>query len=121
MGRRARRRRAEGAGPPDLPAAPESTYALGGDDALVLRGVLSPATRREYGDVGAGVREDAWHRRVEFLFERLAVRWEVAGVAYAGPKQLLERFRAASGDERSAIRDALRRHAAEHFPELDPP
>jgi hypothetical protein len=67
------------------------------------------------------VREDAWHRRVEFLFERLAVRWEVAGVAYAGPSELLARFRAASADERAAIRDALRRHAAEHFPELDPP
>jgi hypothetical protein len=121
MGRRARRRRAEGAGPPELPTAPESSYELGGDDVLVLRGVLSPATRREYAELGARVREDAWHRRVEYLFERLAVRWEVAGVTYAGSRELLGRFRAASVDERAAIRDALRGHAAEHFPELDPP
>jgi hypothetical protein len=121
MGRRARRRRAEGAGPPDLPSAPEDVHRLGGDDVLVLRGVLSPATRREYSELGARVREDTWHRRVEFLFERLAVRWEVAGVTYEGSRELLGRFRAASAEDRAAIRDALRRHAAEHFPELDPP
>jgi hypothetical protein len=121
MGRRARRRRAEGAGPPDLPSTPESVYALGVDDLLVLRGVLSPATRRAYAELGARVREDAWHRRVEFLFERLAVRWEVAGVAYAGPNDLLGRFRAASADERAEIRDVLRRHVAAHFPEVEAP
>ena len=49
---------------------------------LVLRGALTPATRLQYAD-GRGrqllSREDAWQRAVEFLFERLAVRWEIAG------------------------------------------
>ena len=48
---------------------------------------MTPATRREYAAVGGGrrcSREDAWQRAVEFLFERLAVRWEVAGVPVEG-------------------------------------
>ena len=63
--------------------------------------------------------EDAWQRAVEFLFERLAVRWEIAGaVPIERQKELLARFRFASPDERAWIRDVLREHLAEHFPEL---
>ena len=46
-------------------------------------------------------REDAWQRAVEFLFERLAVRWEIAGVPIEKQKELLQRFRFASQDERT--------------------
>ncbi len=123
MGRRSRRRQAAGADPPPgLGPAPEDAYPDAEGNVLVLRAVLSPATRQEYAALGAGaVREDAWHRRVEFLFERLAVRWELAGVPLEAQSLLLARFRAASPAVRAAVRAALRAHLAEHFPELDAP
>jgi hypothetical protein len=91
---------------------------------LVLRGALSPATRREYANVRAGGlnREDAWQRSVEFLFERLAVRWEIAGTEpLERQKELLARFRFATGDERAWIRGVLRDHLAAHFPDMEAP
>jgi hypothetical protein len=119
MGRRSRRRGS------DALAAPESVYTSPGGDVLVLRGAMSPATRREYAAAAAGSplsREDAWQRAVEFLFERLAVRWAVAGTEpITRQKELLARFRFASADERRWIRDLLREHLAEHFPDLSPP
>lgn len=104
--------------------APGSTYADPDGNELVLRGGLSPASRVAYGQIGAapGVsREDAWQRAVEFLFERLALRWTISGVACEDQRELLARFRAASQAERTWIRDSLRRHCAEHFPELEAP
>ena len=38
-----------------------------------------------------------------------------------GPAALLARFRAATREERAAVRDALRVHLPEHFPELEAP
>jgi hypothetical protein len=99
--------------------APTSVYDAGG--ALELRGSMTPATRREYAELPARTREDAWQRAVEFLFERLAVSWSPGGVEYAKQKDLLARFRMASPDERAAVRAALREHVAEHFPELEAP
>jgi hypothetical protein len=119
MGRRSRRRGA------DALAAPESEYRSPGGDVLVLRGALTPATRREYAATAGGSplsREDAWQRAVEFLFERLAVRWEIAGAEpITRQKELLGRFRFASQAERQWIRDVLREHVTEHFPDLSPP
>ena len=100
--------------------APDVEYRAG-DDALVLRGALTPKTRTAYQEIG-GVREDAWQRRVEFLFERLAVRWELAGTEpLERQKELLGRYRFASADERRWIRDVLREHLAEWFPDLAAP
>jgi hypothetical protein len=86
---------------------------------------MTPGTRREYAAALTGSplsREDAWHRGVEFLFERLAVRWEIAGTdPITRQKELLARFRFASQTERQWIRDVLREHLAEHFPELAAP
>jgi hypothetical protein len=105
--------------------APESEYASPGGDKLVLRGSMTAGTRREYAETMGGSplsREDAWHRAVEFLFERLAVRWEIAGTEpITRQKDLLTRFRVASQAERSWIRDVLRQHIAENFPELQTP
>jgi hypothetical protein len=100
-----------------------SEYADGAGGVLALRGVLTPKTRRDYAALraGSGVREDAWQRAVEFLFERLAVRWAPGGVPYEGQRELLMRFRAAAPEERAWIRDRLREHLAEHFPELPAP
>ena len=92
---------------------------------LVLRGSMTPATRLQYAEVVSGnilSREDAWHRAVEFLFERLVVRWEIAGTPpIAKQKELLARYRFASQDERVWIRGVLREHLAEHFPEMQAP
>ena len=104
--------------------APTSEYRDDEGNLLALRGSMSPATRRAYADtLGGNVlsQEDAWHRAVEFLFERLAVRWEVAGLPIERQRDLLARFRFASQDERAWIRDVLRRHLAEHFPDLQAP
>ncbi len=90
---------------------------------LVLRGSLTPGARREYAATLAGglEQEDAWQRATELLFERLAVSWTIAGVETSRQKELLGRYRMASGDERQFVRDSLRRHVAEHFPELESP
>jgi hypothetical protein len=119
MGRRSRRRGAQ-----DALAASESTYRSPSGDLLVLRGAMTPATRREYAATAAGSplsREDAWQRAVEFLFERLAVRWEISGVPTEGQKALLMRYRVATEDERRFVRDSLREHLAEHFPDIEAP
>jgi hypothetical protein len=120
MGRRSRRR-----GAADALSAPESEYRSPSGDVLVLRGAMTPATRREYAAAAGGSplsREDAWQRAVEFLFERLAVRWEIAGTEpITKQKELLGRYRFASDDERRWIRDVLREHVAEHFPDLAAP
>jgi hypothetical protein len=59
---------------------------------------------------------------VEFLFERLAVSWAVAGTdPLTKQKDLLTRFRMASQAERAWIRDVLREHLAENFPDLSAP
>src|SRR3954462_15902892 len=62
--------------------APENEYRDEHGSVLVLRGALTPATRAQYADVAGGdipPQDDAWQSAVEFLFERLAVRWEIAG------------------------------------------
>jgi len=105
--------------------APTTEYRSPDGDVLELRGSMTPGTRREYADTLGGSplsQEDAWHRAVEFLFERLAASWTVAGVdPITRQKDLLARFRVASQSERRWIRDVLREHVAENFPELSPP
>jgi hypothetical protein len=104
--------------------APESEYRLADGSVLVLRGSLTPATRQQYAGVlhdQARTTEDTWHRAVEFLFERLAVRWVVSDVPTEGQKALLMRFRVATPEERRLVRDALREHLAEHFPDVEAP
>ena len=104
--------------------APTTEYRSPDGDVLVLRGSMTPGTRQEYAAAVGGSplsQEDAWHRAVEFLFERLAVSWTVAGVETAKQKELLMRFRVASADERAWIRDVLREHLAEWFPDMEAP
>ncbi len=119
MGRRSRQRDR------DVPkvSAPASEYADAEGNVLSLRGSLSPAARAEYARVLSGglEREDAWQRAAELLFERLAVSWTIAGLAISKQKELLGRYRMASAAERAFVREALRSHVAEHFPELEAP
>ncbi len=115
MGRRHRQR--------DKLTAPTSEYRDGDGNVLTLRGSLPPAARRQYAETLAGGahQEDAWQRATELLFERLAVSWSIAGLEITKQKELLGRYRMASASERQFVRDTLRTHAAEHFPELETP
>jgi len=117
VGRRGRQREAE-----RLKAA-TSEYRDPQGNVLVLRGSLTPAARAEYQRVRAGGldREDAWQRATELLFERLAVSWTITGLEISRQKELLGRYRMASGEERSFVRDALRDHVSANFPELQAP
>jgi hypothetical protein len=45
----------------------------------------------------------------------------VSGVPTEGQKALLMRFRVATNDERRWIRDVVREHVAEHFPDVEAP
>lgn len=108
--------------------APSSDYTDAHGNVLTLRGSLTPGSRREYartlsgsGSRPAGTRDDAWQRAGELLFERLAVRWVIAGAPIERQRELLARFRVASPDERAWVRQALREHCAEHFPDVDAP
>lgn len=131
MGKRNRRRSAESRRDSDELVAPNSDYTDSHGAVLTLRGALSPATRREYAQVLAGsgshpprpsaTQEDAWQRAVELLFERLAVRWTIAGAPIERQRELLLRLRAASAEERAWIRTVLREHCAEHFPDVQAP
>lgn len=116
MGRRSRAQR-------EKLAAPSAEYRDAEGNVLVLRGSLTPGARREYARVLTGglEREDAWQRATELLFERLAVSWTIAGLEITRQKELLGRYRIASGDERRFVRDSLRAHVREQFPELEAP
>jgi hypothetical protein len=119
MGRRGRQR--------ERLSAPTSDYPGPAGDVLTLRGSLTPASRREYAALMTGgtgpaqTQEDMWQRGVEFLFERLAVSWTVGGVDTTKQKELLQRFRVATVAERAWVRDALREHVAEWFPDVQAP
>jgi hypothetical protein len=105
-----------------------SEYTDTEGNRLTLRGALTPATRREYADTLAGTggraastTEDTWQRATELLFERLTVRWTIADAPIEGQRELLARYRAASQDERTWIRGALREHCTENFPDVTAP
>ncbi len=123
MGKRNRQRNRLAGGAAAAVEAPASEYADAEGDVLELRGALSPATRRRYAEtLGGGFdREDAWQRATELLFEHLAVSWTIAGLRTDRQKELLGRYRMASAAERSFVRESLRAHLAEHFPELEAP
>ncbi|HEY3959594.1 MAG TPA: hypothetical protein VGL68_03690 [Solirubrobacteraceae bacterium] len=128
MGRRSRRRAVGGTADTEIGTAPTSDYTDRDGNVLRLRGSLTPRTRHEYAQTLAGsagrpaaTQEDAWQRALELLFERLAVSWEIAGAPIARPRELLARFRAASATERAWVRDVLREHCAEHFPDVQAP
>ncbi len=107
-----------------LPDAPTADHPGPDGAVLTLRCVLTPKTRTQYAAVlhdTSVSQEDSWHRAVEFLFERLAVAWTISGVTTDGQKELLLRLRAATQDERTFVRGALREHCAEWFPDVEAP
>ena len=115
VGRRNRRR--------EKLAAPTAVYRDDEGNVLVLRGSLTPGSRVHYAEAldGGLDREDALQRAAELLFERLAISWTIAGLEITKQKELLGRYRMASSEERRFVRQAIRSHVADHFPELRAP
>ena len=122
MGRRGRRRD-DGALPAGQLAAPTRTYRDAHGSELELRGVLTLAARAQYTAVlrGGHHQDDAWQRAAEWLFERLAVSWTIHGLELDKQKELLGRYRMATADERGFVRESLRTHLQEYFPDMQAP
>lgn len=90
---------------------------------LTLRDELSAGTLRQLRGLdarAAASAEDRWQRRMELLFERLVVRWEIAGLPLEGQRELLGRYRMASAEEREHVRRALAEHLRARHPDIEP-
>ena len=90
-------------------------------NVLTLRQTLSAGTIAKVGEPPSGQAaslDDAWHRRSEVLFERLAVRWEIAGLPLDDQKMLLGRYRMADPEEQRFVRETMRAHLERYIPEL---
>jgi hypothetical protein len=117
MGRRSRRRAKD-----DRSPAATTDYHDAEGNVLTLRDELSPGTLRSLAELDAkpaATAEDRWQRRVEFLFERLAVRWTIADLPLESQKELLGRYRMASSSERRQVRETLAQHLATRHPEIE--
>jgi hypothetical protein len=105
--------------PREKPATVDYVDAEG--NTLSLRQSLSAGTiakLEEEPATAATSQEDAWHRRSELLFERLAVRWEIAGLPLSEQKMLLGRYRMADSTTQQWVRETIAEHLERHIPEL---
>jgi hypothetical protein len=103
---------------------PAIDYVDDEGNVLALRQSLSAKTIRKIGEgptTAAASQEDAWRRRSELLFERLAVSWEIAGLPLEDQKMLLGRYRMADAATQQWVRETIARHVEQHIPELAPP
>ncbi|HET9162559.1 MAG TPA: hypothetical protein VFN89_03815 [Solirubrobacterales bacterium] len=101
--------------------APTVDYADEEGNVLTLRQSLSAGTIRKLGEgpaTAATSQEDAWRRRQELLFERLAVRWEIAGLPLEDQKMLLGRYRMADAATQEWVRRTIADHVDRFIPEL---
>jgi hypothetical protein len=101
------------------PATVDYTNAEG--NTLTLRQSLSAGTIAKLAEgpaTAATSQEDAWHRRSELLFERLAVRWEIAGLPLNEQKMLLGRYRMADSATQQWVRETIAEHLERYIPEL---
>jgi hypothetical protein len=121
VGRRQRRRsRGE---PAAEPAAGTTDYSDSEGNVLTLRDRLSGGTLRKLRSLDArpaASADDRWQRREELLFERLAVRWTIAGLPLDSQRELLGRYRMADSDTRAWVRRTLDAHLNEKQPEALP-
>lgn len=104
---------------------PTESYTDAQGNVLVLRSRLTPKTIAKIGEglsaPGASA-EDAWRRRGEMLFERLAVSWEIAGLEpLTDQAMLLGRYRMADSETQRWVRETLAEHVERHIPELSAP
>jgi hypothetical protein len=121
VGRRARRRAREENRATRAPAS-TSDYSDAEGNVLTLRDELGAGTLRQLSQLEAkpaASAEDRWQRRLEFLFERLAVRWELSGLPLEGQRELLGRYRMASSEERGWVRQTLGEHLSARHPDIE--
>ena len=119
MGKRQRKRTRPGGAPASNAA---TTYPFGTDGSLVLRDELTPGTLRTLEKLDAqpaASAEDRWQRRMELLFERLVVSWAIAGLPLEGQRELLGRYRMASAEERTQVREVVTEHLRAHHPDVE--
>jgi hypothetical protein len=103
------------------PPAATVDYTDPEGNVLTLRQSLSAATIAKIGEgpaSAAASAEDAWRRRTEMLFERLAVRWEIAGLPLDDQAMLLGRYRMADAGTQRWVRETIAAHLERHIPEL---
>jgi hypothetical protein len=101
--------------------APTVDYVDPEGNTLTLRQSLSAGTIAKLGEgpaTAATTQEDAWQRRSELLFERLAVRWKIAGLPLTDQKMLLGRYRMADSSTQRWVRETIAEHVERHIPEL---
>ena len=100
---------------------PTVDYVDAEGNTLTLRQTLGPGTIAKLGEgpaTAATSQDDAWRRRSELLFERLAVRWEIAGLPLTGQKMLIGRYRMADPLTQQWVRETIAEHLERHIPEL---
>ena len=103
------------------PQAATVDYTDPEGNVLALRQSLSAGTIAKIGEppaADAASLEDAWRRRSEAMFERLAVSWEIAGLPLDDQKMLLGRYRMADAETRAWVRRTIAEHLERHIPEL---
>jgi hypothetical protein len=101
--------------------APTVDYTDPEGNVLTLRQSLSAGTIAKIGEPpasDAASLEDAWQRRSETLFERLAVSWEIAGLPLTEQKMLLGRYRMADAETQRWVRQTIADHVERHITEL---
>jgi hypothetical protein len=111
MGKRQRRRTRRDPAADPVPSV--SDYSDPEGNVLTLRDSLSPATVRKLTrpeGSAAATAEDQYQRRAEMLFERLAVRWTIAGLPLEGQAELLGRYRMADRETREWIASTIAEH-----------
>jgi hypothetical protein len=116
VGRRSRRR-----GQRESAPASTTDYRDEEGNVLTLRDELSDGTLRQLEQLDAkpaASADDRWQRRVELLFERLAVSWEIAGLPLDSQKELLGRYRMANAGERRWVRETLAEHLRTRHPDV---
>ena len=112
-------KRSRGKGRKEAP--PSSSYTDPEGNELILRQSLSAATRAKIEEAPgsrAATTEDAWRRRNEMLFERLAVRWVIAGLPLSDQKMLLGRYRIADRATQDWVDRTIAEHVRRHLSEL---
>jgi hypothetical protein len=100
---------------------PTVDYRDAEGNVLTLRESLSVGTiakLREGPATAAASQDDAWRRRAELLFERLAVRWEIAELPIDDQKMLLGRYRMADAATQEWVRRTIDEHLRRFIPEL---
>lgn len=82
-------------------------------NVLTLRNSISAGTARKLAEPAGGAAasvDDQWRRRTELLFERLAVRWDIAGLPLVKQSELLGRYRFADQATQQWVRETIDRH-----------